>query len=75
MSPDDFRAALAELGLTQVEAAELLAVSSGRRVSDWCTGRRRVPDYVAAHVRTLRRLQEAGEPLDAAEAQEDAVDG
>lgn len=53
MSASDFDAALRELGLSRTEAAEVLGASSIGRVSDWARGARKVPPYIAAHVRTL----------------------
>ena len=50
--PRAFRQALKELGWSQPEAARQLGVCSEHRVSDYCRGERRVPPYIAAHLRT-----------------------
>jgi DNA-binding transcriptional regulator YiaG len=51
--PRDFHCALSRLGLSQREAAWVLGVSGSQRISEWATGRRRVPRYIQAHLRTL----------------------
>lgn len=45
MTPDDFRAAIARLGLSQVGAGEVLGVD-GRTVRRWAAGDRAVPPPV-----------------------------
>ena len=47
MTPSDFRAALADLGLTQTGFARLALVDS-RTVRRWCDGTRAVPGPVVA---------------------------
>ncbi len=47
MTPDQFRAALADLGLSQVGFA-LLAMVDARTVRRWCDGTRAVPGPVVA---------------------------
>ncbi len=49
-----FKAALKELGLTQLAAATKLGVPGGKaRISEWERGKRPIPPYIAAHVETL----------------------
>ncbi len=57
MTAGAFREALRALQWTQEEAAELLGVASRSRVNEWATGRRKAPDYVAAHIHTHLRLR------------------
>ncbi|MHB1194783.1 MAG: helix-turn-helix domain-containing protein [Longimicrobiales bacterium] len=52
----DFRHALQVLGLSQVEAAKVLGISSEFRVSDYCRGAFKVPKAVEQHLRTLLQL-------------------
>jgi len=47
MTPDQFRAALGDLGLTQVGFARLALVDA-RTVRRWCDGTRAVPGPVVA---------------------------
>lgn len=53
VTAEAFREALEVLGWTHAEAAEALGVASRPRVTEWANGTRPVPDYIAAHVRTL----------------------
>jgi len=53
MLPRDFCCALKRLGLSQREAALVLGTSASQRISEWQTGRRRVPRYIQCHLRTL----------------------
>ena len=62
MPPDDLRALLARLGLSQMGLARLLAVNP-RTVRGWCAGTRPPPEIVrrfllvlAAHPRAVRTL-------------------
>jgi hypothetical protein len=59
MTPDQFRTALADLGLSQVGFARLAMVDA-RTVRRWCDGTRAVPGPVVALLRlcmtTLRRV-------------------
>ena len=50
--------ALVELRLTQIGLAEVLAVTPAR-LNDWRSGRRELPPYIGAHVRTLVALNRA----------------
>lgn len=60
MTPAQFRAALAALRLSRAEAARLLRIGGGAtRVSEYATGYRKVPPYIAAHMNTLLELAEA----------------
>jgi DNA-binding transcriptional regulator YiaG len=47
MTPDQFRAALADLGLSQADFARLAMVDA-RTVRRWCDGTRAVPGPVVA---------------------------
>ena len=68
MTPEEFRAALQELGWTQAEAAEKLGVSSGQpRINAWCQGPdkprgRVVPPYIAASVKLALELHRKRRP-------------
>lgn len=47
MKATQFVAALEVLGWTQTQAAEELGVKGGQpRVSQWMTGKRKVPEYI-----------------------------
>ncbi len=60
MTARELRAALRALGWSQSRAAEELAIGGGQqRVSEWCTGRREVPGYIAAHVETWLTMRNA----------------
>ena len=48
MTPAAFRAALLRLGLSHYEIATFLEVSNIRLVRDWASGRKRIPDWIAA---------------------------
>lgn len=52
MTPDQFRAALADLGITQAGFARLAMVDA-RTVRRWCDGTRAVPGPVVALLRIL----------------------
>ena len=73
MTPDQFRAALADLGLSQVGFARLAMVDA-RTVRRWCDGTRAVPGPVVAllgmmaqHRQALETamLTDGGKPIDA----------
>jgi DNA-binding transcriptional regulator YiaG len=53
MTPDQFRAALADLGLSQVGFARLALVDA-RTVRRWCDGTRAVPGPVVALLSFMR---------------------
>ncbi|MCE2759733.1 MAG: hypothetical protein LW713_01650 [Acetobacteraceae bacterium] len=53
MTPDQFRAALADLGLSQVGFARLALVDA-RTVRRWCDGTRAVPGPVVALLERCR---------------------
>ncbi len=53
MTPDQFRAALGDLGLTQVGFARLALVDA-RTVRRWCDGTRAVPGPVVALLAFMR---------------------
>ena len=53
MSPDQFRAALADLGLSKVGFARLAMVDA-RTVRRWCDGTRAVPGPVVALLTFMR---------------------
>lgn len=55
MDADEFRAALDRLGLTQVEAASLMARDK-QDVHRWCQGTRPVPEYMARMLLLLETL-------------------
>ena len=71
MSAADFRIALLALGWTQARAATELGDLGRTRINDWATGRRPVPRYIAAHVRTWGRLQMADSKLHGAQLHRD----
>lgn len=52
MTAGEFRNFLTRRGWTQMHAASVLGVRQSR-ISEWSTGTRKVPPYIAAHVRTL----------------------
>jgi DNA-binding transcriptional regulator YiaG len=52
MTPDQFRAALADLGLSQAGFARMAMVDA-RTVRRWCDGTRAVPGPVVALLRIL----------------------
>jgi DNA-binding transcriptional regulator YiaG len=54
MTPDELRAVIRELELTQAEFAEKIGVSA-RAVRYWLSGQRRIPKTVELLVRTLLR--------------------
>ena len=56
MTPDAFRAALADLGLTQVGFARVAMVDA-RTVRRWCEGTRPVPGPVVALLALMRDRQ------------------
>ena len=53
MTPSDFRAALADLGLSQAGFARIALVDA-RTVRRWCDGTRAVPGPVVALLRFMR---------------------
>jgi DNA-binding transcriptional regulator YiaG len=57
MTPDQFRAALADLGLSQVGFARLAMVDA-RTVRRWCDGTRAVPGPVVALLRVMMAKDE-----------------
>jgi DNA-binding transcriptional regulator YiaG len=56
MSPDAFRAALARLGVTQVEAASLLGGVDKQTINRWATGARAVPPTVVALLQLIEAI-------------------
>ena len=60
MSADEFREAIAKLGLTQVEAAAALE-SDPRTVRRWALGERAIPGPVRVALRLMARLQSGQE--------------
>ncbi len=56
MSPQVFRAALRDLGMTQVRAAEFLRVRP-TTVNRWARGTRRIPGPVAAALDCARQVR------------------
>lgn len=52
MSPEEFRAILDARGLTQGQAADLLKYTR-TSVNFWATGRQRITESVANHIRTV----------------------
>lgn len=59
MTPAEFRRWYESRGLSQVELASRLGIPAGQhRVSEWATGKRPVPPYIVAHLRTMERLEE-----------------
>lgn len=55
MTARQFATALRRLGLSQSAAADRLGTNT-TSVNRWVKGRRPVPAYIAAHVRTLQEL-------------------
>jgi hypothetical protein len=54
MTAPKFKAQLKQLGWSFSEAARELGVPSGRpRIHEWATGKRKIPPYIAAHMKTL----------------------
>jgi DNA-binding transcriptional regulator YiaG len=60
MTPDQFRAALADLGITQSGFARLAMVDA-RTVRRWCDGTRAVPGPVVALLRVMMAKDECRE--------------
>jgi hypothetical protein len=60
--PDEFAAAIAALGWSQVEAGKQLEVD-GRTVRRWAAGDRAIPGPVKVALRCMARLQERGDKL------------
>lgn len=60
MTPDDYREALAELGLSQLAAARLLGVD-GRTSRRWVSGERPIPPPVQNFLRYLMATGRSGE--------------
>jgi transcriptional regulator with XRE-family HTH domain len=56
MTPEDFRAALKSLGLSQLELAERLGVDPST-VNRWATGRAALPRYVVYVLELLSRQE------------------
>lgn len=56
MSPDEFRAEIAALGMNQREAAAALEVDE-RTVRKWCLGERAVPGPARIALRCMARLR------------------
>ncbi len=55
-----FKAALKDLGMTQLAAATKLGVPGGKaRISEWERGKRPIPPYITAHIETLLTLHAA----------------
>lgn len=61
MTPDQFRAALADLGLSQAGFARLAMVDA-RTVRRWCDGTRAVPGPVVALLRCVALRLAASRP-------------
>lgn len=59
MSPDEFRAAIAALGLNQRQAAEALQVDE-RTARKWANGERAVPGPAIVALRCMARLRACG---------------
>lgn len=59
MTTEEFRAALAALGLSQVEAAEALEVDA-RTVRRWALGERAIPGPVRVALRCMTELRARG---------------
>lgn len=57
MTDQEFTAALDELGWDTQQAATELGVASRSRISEWSTGYRDVPGYIAASVRSRLELE------------------
>jgi len=60
MTPQEFRAALAELGVNQAEFRRLLARQAGQAIGNvtvwrWASGERAIPAGVVAWIKCLRR--------------------
>lgn len=64
MSPEEFRAALKELGWSQAEAARQLGQPRSR-INDWWHGRRKITRSPAAHLRTHLELARCRRSLEA----------
>lgn len=58
LSADEFRSALADLGITQQRFAELAGYHSHRRISEFCRGVRPVTPQATSTVRMLQSLPE-----------------
>lgn len=56
MTSKQFKAGLKRMGWSHSDAARELGVTNRARVSEWTRGIRKVPPYIAAHMKTLRRL-------------------
>lgn len=56
MSADEFRKVIADLGMTQVEAAAALEVDA-RTVRRWALGERAIPGPVRVALRLMAQLQ------------------
>lgn len=61
MTAAEFRAFIDSRGWTQTLAASVLGVRQSR-ISEWSSGARKVPPYIAAHVHTLKRCPEPPTP-------------
>lgn len=55
MTPDEFRALLAALGLSQLRAARLLGIQ-GRTIRHWCAGDRDIPNWAPRFLRLAAHL-------------------
>ena len=55
MNADEFRASLDRLGITQLEAGELMARDK-QDVWRWCHGARPVPEYIARMLLLIETL-------------------
>ena len=67
MTPDQFRAALADLQLSQVGFARLALVDA-RTIRRWCDGTRAVPGPVVALLSLMAEQSKNSQPLKTAAA-------
>ena len=63
VSPDDFRAAIAALGMNQREASIALEVDI-RTIRKWSLGERAIPGPVRVALRGMKRLRDPDCPRD-----------
>lgn len=57
MTAPMFKAQLKLLGWSFSEAARELGVRAGRpRIHEWAVGKRSIPPYISAHMKTLKAL-------------------
>ncbi len=68
MTAPKFKRQLKQLGWSFSEAARELGVPSGRpRIHEWATGKRKIPPYIAAHMKTLAWVMKADAALEDAQ--------